>query len=188
MHISAGQFEGIELEGLKGSGPASARTLTIKEEIFSIIGNRILDASVLDVYDSNGMYGIESLSRGATCARFVNNDKSQMEVTYENLTRVGLSPLEFLIHGSLENYLGKHKELGCQKKTYDVVFLEVKEAKDFTFLNKIISHLNFTGILIVVYPFDDGFELPKEIQDGEVVETREVEDKKVAVILKNKVE
>lgn len=187
MHISVGKFEGIELEDPKECGPKSCRTLTVKEEIFTVIGNRVLEASVLDIHDSNGMYGIEALSRGASCARFVNSNKTEMEVTFENLSRVGLNPLELLIHGDLENFLGNHESLGCQKKTYDVVFYEILVEKDFEKVGELIKRLNFTGILILIYPFAENFELPRDLVGGEVVETREVEDKKIAIILKNKV-
>jgi 16S rRNA (guanine966-N2)-methyltransferase len=188
MHISSGQFEGVEIEDPKECTPTSCRTLTVKEEIFTIIGNRVLDSSVLDINDSNGMYGIEALSRGASCVRFINEDKSETEFVYENITRVGLNPLEFLVREGLGEYLEKHEELGCQKKLYDVVFFEAYRPEDFDFIEIIIGHLNFTGILIMIYPFHNNFTVPKKINGGEVVETREVEDKKVAIILKNKIE
>jgi 16S rRNA G966 N2-methylase RsmD len=188
MHISSGKFEGIELEDPKNCTPTSCRTLTVKEEIFTVIGNRVLDASVLDINDSNGMYGIESLSRGANCVRFINENKSEKEVTYENISRVGLNPKELMVNESLKHYLDNHNKLGCQKKTYDIVFFEAYRPEDFDCIKEIIFFMNFTGILVMIYPFHNNFHLPKDIPNGEVTEVREVEDKKVAIILKNKIE
>lgn len=48
--------------------PTPAR---VKEALFSILGERVLDARVLDLFAGSGALGFEALSRGAARATFV---------------------------------------------------------------------------------------------------------------------
>jgi 16S rRNA (guanine966-N2)-methyltransferase len=49
----------------------------VKEALFSIVGDRIAGARVLDLYAGSGAIGFESLSRGAACAVLVEQDARQ---------------------------------------------------------------------------------------------------------------
>jgi len=52
--------------------PTPAR---VKEALFSIIGNRIHDALILDLFAGTGALGFEALSRGAAHATFVESHR-----------------------------------------------------------------------------------------------------------------
>jgi 16S rRNA (guanine966-N2)-methyltransferase len=47
----------------------------VKEALFSILGNRIVDACVLDLFAGSGALGFEALSRGAAHVTFVESNR-----------------------------------------------------------------------------------------------------------------
>jgi 16S rRNA (guanine966-N2)-methyltransferase len=69
MRIIAGQWKGLKLEGGKN---IEVRPLTdrIKESVFGILGDSVIDANMLDLFAGSGSFGIEALSRGAAQITF----------------------------------------------------------------------------------------------------------------------
>ena len=61
-----------------------------KEACFSILGRHIRDATFLDLFAGTGSVGIEALSRGASQAIFVEQDRTAVKTIQENLTITGL--------------------------------------------------------------------------------------------------
>jgi 16S rRNA (guanine966-N2)-methyltransferase len=62
----------------------------VREAIFSSLGDLVIGARVLDLFAGSGAYGIEALSRGATCAVFVDNHPKSIEAIRLNLQRTRL--------------------------------------------------------------------------------------------------
>ena len=67
----AGTYGGRRLQAPPGTDtrPTADR---VREALFSILGDRVLDARVLDLFAGSGALGIEALSRGAAEATFVD--------------------------------------------------------------------------------------------------------------------
>jgi 16S rRNA (guanine966-N2)-methyltransferase len=63
----------------------------VREAVFSILGDRVEGASVLDLFAGSGSYGLECLSRGAARAVFVESDRRSAEVISQNLAKARLS-------------------------------------------------------------------------------------------------
>ena len=59
----------------------------VKEALFSIVGDRIVGARVVDLYAGTGSLGIEALSRGAAHVTFVEKDRTAGRILKENLAR-----------------------------------------------------------------------------------------------------
>lgn len=88
MRIIAGSAKGRRIDAPKtGTRPMTGRA---RESIFSILGRRLIDARVLDLYAGSGSLGLEALSRGAADAIFVEKSKSAGEIVETNIDRVGL--------------------------------------------------------------------------------------------------
>jgi 16S rRNA (guanine966-N2)-methyltransferase len=62
----------------------------VREALFSILGDAVEGASVLDLFAGSGALGIEALSRGAADATFVDSDARAAEVIRRNLAELGL--------------------------------------------------------------------------------------------------
>jgi 16S rRNA G966 N2-methylase RsmD len=180
MHISAGDFEGIELYDNPDKGELTTRELTVKEEIFTIIGSRIVDSEVLDVNDMNGIYGVESISRGAKNCIFVNNNRKSNDVISKNLVKVGFNPEIHIQEKSAKDFV---YELG-DREVFRVIFFEVVRPEEIGLLSKLVTHLEEQGLIIAIIPVISGFNVPKEIPEACIQEARDCEQKTVLVINK----
>jgi 16S rRNA (guanine966-N2)-methyltransferase len=89
MRIIAGIARGRRLRGPKGS-VTRPPTDRMREAVFSSLGPRLEDAAVLDLFAGSGSFGLESLSRGARCAVFVERDPRAVKVLTINIDAVGL--------------------------------------------------------------------------------------------------
>jgi 16S rRNA (guanine966-N2)-methyltransferase len=90
MRVIAGSARGRQLVAPRGSG---TRPITdrVKETLFGIIGERVIDATVLDLYAGSGAIGIEALSRGAARCDFVEQDRRAVAAIRQNLAHAGLA-------------------------------------------------------------------------------------------------
>jgi len=84
MRIISGSFKGRKLSSPKGKNtrPTSDR---VREAIFSIVDDLVVDARVLDLYSGTGAMGLEALSRGAGQAVFVETDPAALRCLNENI-------------------------------------------------------------------------------------------------------
>lgn len=89
MRVIAGSAKGIPLQAVPGSGtrPISDR---VKEAVFSILGDGIIGAWVLDLFAGTGSVGIEALSRGAARAVLVDKQPRAADIIKANLARTRL--------------------------------------------------------------------------------------------------
>lgn len=184
MHIGIGIYEGKEIKESENVEPLSARSLTIKEEIFTIIGTRVAEATVLDINDESGMYGIEALSRGAAVSLFVNPEKKQANLVAENLRIIGIDPDGLVINDHVEGFI-KNPMIGeFVTEKYDVIFFEIREKDELSMIKMVAEKQKHFGVMAVIYPNKSEYVFPIDMDGSEVVETREFDDKKVVIILK----
>ncbi|MBI3538314.1 MAG: RsmD family RNA methyltransferase, partial [Chloroflexi bacterium] len=83
MRVISGTAKGRTLK----SPGAATRPITdrVKENLFNIVGARVREANVLDLFAGAGSVGIEALSRGARFATFVENDREALRTLRDNL-------------------------------------------------------------------------------------------------------
>jgi 16S rRNA (guanine966-N2)-methyltransferase len=62
----------------------------VKEALFSIVGERLRDAAVLDLFAGTGAIGFEALSRGAAHATFVEAHRPTAVHLRETAVRLGV--------------------------------------------------------------------------------------------------
>ncbi len=84
LRVIGGEAKGRRLNILKGKTvrPTADR---VKESLFNILGEKIIEAEVLDLFAGVGSLGIESLSRGAKRAVFVDKGTASVRIVRENL-------------------------------------------------------------------------------------------------------
>lgn len=89
MRVIAGAARGVPLVAPRdrGTRPITDR---VKETLFAILGERVPDARVLDLYAGSGAIGIEALSRGATSADFVEHGRAPLDALRANLAKTRL--------------------------------------------------------------------------------------------------
>lgn len=89
MRVIAGVARGVPLVAPRDR---ATRPITdrVKETLFAILGERVPDARVLDLYAGSGAIGIEALSRGAATADFVEHARAAVEAIRANLAKTRL--------------------------------------------------------------------------------------------------
>lgn len=88
IRVIGGTARGRRLNLVPGD---STRPITdrVKENLFNILGQNVVHASLLDVFAGTGSVGIEALSRGADFVRFLDLNRSAIKTIHENLAVTG---------------------------------------------------------------------------------------------------
>lgn len=101
MRIIAGSKKGMKLFSPKG---LDTRPITdrVKESIFSILFRYGMpaDCAVADVFCGTGSFGLESLSRGASRAVFVELSREVVEILNRNIDKAGFADKSRVVRGN----------------------------------------------------------------------------------------
>jgi 16S rRNA (guanine966-N2)-methyltransferase len=119
MRVIAGELGGQRLVAPRGwkVRPTSDR---VREAIFSALGERVVGASVLDLYTGTGALAIEALSRGAAAAVLVDRDTRP---ALGNVERLGLGGRTELVRAEVGRWLAAIPA-GAQASRFDLVFVD----------------------------------------------------------------
>ena len=85
MRVIAGSAGGIRL--LIPQADVRPTMDRVKGAIFNSLGERVINARVLDLFAGSGALGIEALSRGAASAIFVEENRAAAETIEQNFLR-----------------------------------------------------------------------------------------------------
>lgn len=120
MRVITGKAKGRRLKAPKGMNtrPTSDR---IKEALFNIIGDSLIDRKILDLYAGTGAIGIEALSRGSDSAVFVEKSPHVVKIIRANLELTGLAEKAEIICQDVNYAVGV---LASQGRTFDIIFLD----------------------------------------------------------------
>lgn len=156
MRIITGKVKGLKLKTPSGfsTRPTSDR---VKESVFNVL-NGMIDfsevESVLDVFAGTGSLGLETLSRGASSATFI--DFATTEIIADNVRRAKFENVTTILRGDFIKMLRK---ISQQQKTFDLIFVDPPYKKFLaeTTLELIdeLKLLNDNGLVVVEYGFDE---------------------------------
>lgn len=149
MRIITGRARGLKLKTPPGlsTRPTSDR---VKESLFSILGGLINFAeinSVLDIFAGTGALGLESVSRGANSATFI--DATTTEIIRDNINRARFDNCKIL-RGDFEKIL---RRLSKENLSFDLIFSDPPYSKGLAQKSlELVVELNLlnAGGLIVV--------------------------------------
>jgi 16S rRNA (guanine(966)-N(2))-methyltransferase RsmD len=117
--VIAGELGGQRLVAPRGwkVRPTSDRA---REAIFSVLGDRVLEARVIDLYCGTGALAIEALSRGAAHATLVDRDT---RAALGNVEHLGLGERVELVRADVSRWLsGRAEDAGAA--AFDLVFID----------------------------------------------------------------
>jgi len=142
--VIAGSAGGLALVAPKG-GAARPTTDRVKESLFGALGpDRLVDASVLDLYAGSGALAIEALSRGADRAVLVDRDRSAVTAIRRNLATTRLRD-QARVQGSTVAAFVDGKPPA--ERPFDLVFLDPPYAANSAELGRVLSGLDRSGWL-----------------------------------------
>lgn len=139
MRVIAGSARRTILTAPEGlnTRPTSDRA---KESLFSILGEKIRDAHVLDIFCGSGAIGIEALSRGAAKAVFVDNSAAAIKATQANLSKTRLAGEVLQL-----NATKAIQKLSADSRAFDIIFLD--PPYDTNLLTQTLEALSGFGLL-----------------------------------------
>jgi 16S rRNA (guanine966-N2)-methyltransferase len=148
MRVIAGTARGIPLvvPRDRATRPIADR---VKETLFGIVGERVIDARVLDLYAGSGAIGVEALSRGAGHVTFVERGREALAAIRENLGRTRLAADTSVRAADVLRFLADPAG-----DRYDLAFLDPPYAERAILapLERLVPHLA-PGALVVVKHF-----------------------------------
>ena len=115
MRVIGGEFRSRVLKSVRGLDvrPTPDR---LREALFNVLAPRIAGAVFVDLYAGTGAVGIEALSRGASRAIFVEQNRAAVGILRENLKSLGLEGRADLRQGRATALIGRIAA--------DIVFLD----------------------------------------------------------------
>ncbi len=120
MRVISGRARGTHL--VSPEGDVTRPTLDrIKETLFNMIAFDMGGSKFLDLFSGSGAIGIESLSRGAQKAVFVEKDKNAVSCIRKNLEKTRLSDYAAIYSMDIFDALSQLKE---QAEKFDIIFLD----------------------------------------------------------------
>ena len=179
MRIITGKARGLHLNVPKNYDvrPTADR---VKESLFNIIGSKIVDAAVLDLFAGSGNLGLESWSRGARLVQFVDNSRVSLRLTESNIQKCRAEAECKVLKHDAEAAVDL---LYKQGQRFDLVFVDPPYNKGW--VQKILVKLEKTPILAesgwlvaehsmhddIAIAVSDGYEIFRRQQYGETVLT-----------------
>ena len=146
MRIIAGSFKGRRLAAPTWDGlrPTSDK---LRETLFNVLGARVVDAHVLDLFAGTGAVGLEALSRGAASVVGVESDRRAVTLVERNVATCGATA-DYTIHpGDVLAVLAQLPPA----RAFDIVFLDPPYA--FTRTRDVLAaaatHLTSEGVLVL---------------------------------------
>jgi 16S rRNA (guanine966-N2)-methyltransferase len=124
LRVIAGSARGMKLKPVPGD---STRPIMdrVKESLFNIIGEEIIDADFLDLFGGTGSVGIEALSRGANHSVFIELDKKALKTITDNLRHTKLKDRATVIHRNAYHVVEQPPE-----RLYHYIYIAPPQYKD----------------------------------------------------------
>ena len=144
-----------------------------REALFSIIGQEVKGAAVLDLYAGTGALGLEALSRSARQAVFVDNNPQAIQLIEKNIELCGFSDRSLILKLDLSkglNFLAKQ----LSETTFSLIFIDPPYRKGLsaTMLHE-IGKTNLLSLDVLVVAEEDPLsELPSKVKDLWLVDQR----------------
>ncbi len=121
----------------------------VRESLFNIIGDRLVEASFLDLFAGCGSVGLEALSRGAESVVFVDQGRLAHNLLQQNITSLKITRGIEVVKSDALKYLESCEARG---RRFDYIFVDPPYATElFAQSLEIIARGNLlTGRGIVI--------------------------------------
>ncbi len=152
-------------------GPPIRPTLDqVRQALFNLLGERIKEARVVDLFSGTGSLGIEALSRGASHVTFVDRSFFCVQAIEENLASLSFgkdSPKVAIIRAEVVTGIRK---LYRQQVLFDLVFLDPPYGHGWVrkSLNALTQYVIVAQLGLVVAEQDKRDSLPPQIEGREI--------------------
>jgi len=141
MRIIAGEFKGRSLSFPKSKDVRPAMD-KVRQSIFNVLGDAVVNADVLDLFAGCGSLGFEALSRGANQSTFVDINIPALDSIHQNAVALGLKLKTKIISKAIDRALISLKNSGAK---FNLIFIDPPYDKGY--LRKTLSQIYDFDIL-----------------------------------------
>ncbi len=156
MRVTAGKFKGRTLIDNKFQHIRPTADM-VKQAIFNKLAFSIANAKILDLFCGTGALGIEALSRGAREVVFADSDSRSINLTKDNLKKIGADSGYKVIKSSYEKTLAL-----LVGEQFDIIILDPPYQSGVyeDCLKKIANHnlLSPSGIIVCEHDAKDTYD------------------------------
>jgi 16S rRNA (guanine(966)-N(2))-methyltransferase RsmD len=148
VKVISGFLKGRTIKGhnIDGTRPTMDR---VKESLFAMIQNDIIDSIVLDLFSGSGNLGIESISNGSKLCYFNDINKECIKSINDNINLFDIKDKSIIINKTWSDCL---KYLSNLNVKLDIIFLDPPYKMDCLneVIDKIINYnlLNHNGLIV----------------------------------------
>ena len=159
MRVIAGKAKGLTLRTIEGESTRPTRDM-VREALFSILIDKVLDCTFLDLFAGSGAIGIEALSRGAGSAYFCDANKACIGIIKANLEKAKMTDQSQVFYGDYLTILGR-----LRNQKFDLIFIDPPYSKGMGVLSieKISQEELLAGNGIIIYETDKVEVVPEVI-------------------------
>lgn len=147
MRIVAGEFKGRRLRAPEGRATRPT-TDRVREALFSalcsLLGPDLGEASVLDPFAGSGALGLEALSRGASSATFVDNDRRALTALKANVAELGAGARSTILAGEA---LAVARRQSLPGAPFSLLLLDPPYRIDATEVARLLETLSKSGLV-----------------------------------------
>ncbi len=134
--------------------------------MFNIIGNRVIECSVLDLFAGTGAFGCEALSRGAAKATFVDNSRVALGLVGKNIALIpGGTEKSTMIKSDLSKGISAACLSRLGDNRFDLIFADPPYLTDLSL--EILSSLDNSAVFssdpLVIIEERKSFEPPARL-------------------------
>lgn len=174
MRVIGGKAGGRILKVPKGLDVRPTPDL-VKQAVFNSLGERVLNASVLELFGGSGALSLESLSRGAASAVCVELSSKHARHIRDNMEATGVEPGRFQI--IVDDALKALNHFAAQNQQFDLILADPPygeknvNRRSESFAQKLLDHPNLpavlapNGLFILGHTKRDTLEFPPTLEE-----------------------
>ena len=138
MKVISGFLKGRKIEGydLLGTRPTMDR---VKESLFAMIQDDIIDKVCIDLFAGSGNLGIEAISEGAKFCYFIDNNIKAINTIKNNINNLSISDYVSILKCNYKTFLEN------MNNSVDIIFID--PPYNMKIIDKILNYINQNNLL-----------------------------------------
>ena len=163
MRIISGKARGTKLYTLDSN--ITRPTLDrVKESVFNIIQNNIIESVFVDLFSGSGAIGLEAESRGAKKVILCEKDKNAANVIKKNIEKTHLNENTILYNMNYEKMIEELNE------KIDIIYIDPPYKTDLAYesLKKMIELELITNDTLIIVETDEEERIIKQMNELEI--------------------
>ena len=163
MSIISGKARGTKLYTLDSN--ITRPTLDrVKESVFNIIQNNIIESVFVDLFSGSGAIGLEAASRGAKKVILCEKDKNAANIIKKNIEKTHLNENTILYNMNYEKMIEELNE------KIDIIYIDPPYKTDLAYesLKKMIELELITNDTLIIVETDEEERIIKQMNELEI--------------------